>query len=182
MVSPDQIKMPLRGIKKKARKPMGVVARQKQGTADAIPEGGIAVATPVPLEETLCGGMASPIRLLPLQESSGAGAVFITADKASFHCSLRLSGSRCCKVRIPHCPSEGIGSLVWICSVGGRVFVWMHFGNAEPCQAVHDSNDLPMIAQKETQRTPYSRSLNTKDSRCSFTSTQWFRKLQTAAL
>lgn len=63
---------------------MEVVARQKLGLADPTLDGGFAVATPVPLEQTLCGGMACPIYLVFLQESSGAGTVFTTAKKVSF--------------------------------------------------------------------------------------------------
>lgn len=41
----------------------------------------------------------------------------------------------------------------WICSAGGRVFIWVHFSGAEPCQVVCDSSDLPMIALKEMRHT-----------------------------
>lgn len=41
----------------------------------------------------------------------------------------------------------------WICSAGGRVFIWVHFSAAELCQAVCDSSDLPVIALKEMRHT-----------------------------
>ena len=82
-------------MKKRARKLVEVVAMQKLGIADPTLEDGIAVATPVPLEETLCGGMPCPIHLVSLQESSGAGAVFSTADKASFRLPSTAASGFC---------------------------------------------------------------------------------------
>lgn len=58
---------------------MKVVAKQTAGIVDPSPEGGIAVAAPVPLEETPCCGMTCPVLMVSLQESSGPGAVFTTA-------------------------------------------------------------------------------------------------------
>lgn len=47
----------------------------------------------------------------------------------------------------------GTKGPAWICSAGGRVFIWVHFSGAELCQAVCDSSDLPMIALKEMRHT-----------------------------
>ena len=83
------------GMKKRARKLVEVVATQKLGIADHAPEGGTAVATPVPLEETLCGGMAFPVQLVSLQGTSVAWAVFTTADKASFRLPSTAASGFC---------------------------------------------------------------------------------------